>query len=363
MRRITELDAIRGLAAMAVMIYHLDPSAFALHGIRVDLFLVMSGFLLTSIILRKADSGRFLVVFSLRRWFRTWPIYFVAIGAAIFLNRFVPTPFPMDGAYHYLTFTQNITRYWSSTTPAFNHYFEHTWSLAIEEQFYLVWPSLVLLLGRSRLLPAALSLLAMSVTMRALGFHWWLLLARCDGFALGSILAILFQNQEVLERRRKEYQWGFAAFSFAAMVFTVVTTVDTIAMDFDHEMSLRPSLMVLSWNLLFFGLIGLVILNSGHANLRVLRNPVLKFLGQISYGTYLFHPFVFVVTWGVFRFLGIDAPLILDVTKILASLGVASLSWYLIEEPISRLKSFIQYESPAKKAQRAHAPQLGGVRA
>src|SRR5258705_4371602 len=96
MRRITELDAIRGLGAMAVMIYHLKPQAFALHGIRVDLFLILSGFLITTIILKKGDGGRFLVTFSLRRWLRTWPSYFLALGFLVVINPWLPKPFPLD---------------------------------------------------------------------------------------------------------------------------------------------------------------------------------------------------------------------------------------------------------------------------
>src|SRR5258705_5221962 len=113
MRRITELDAIRGLAAMSVMIYHLKPQAFALHGIRLDFFVMLSGYLLTSIILNKADSSGFLFTFSVRRWLRIWPIYFFALILMILVNPWLPKPFPMDGLPYYLTFTQNVTRYWS----------------------------------------------------------------------------------------------------------------------------------------------------------------------------------------------------------------------------------------------------------
>ncbi len=96
-RRITELDAIRGLAAMAVMIYHLKPQAFALHGVRVDLFLILSGYLLTSIILKKGDGFRFLFTFAVRRWLRLWPIYFLTLMLLVLANPWLPKPFPMDG--------------------------------------------------------------------------------------------------------------------------------------------------------------------------------------------------------------------------------------------------------------------------
>jgi peptidoglycan/LPS O-acetylase OafA/YrhL len=343
MRRITELDAIRGLAALAVMIYHLKPEAFALHGIRVDLFLILSGFLITTIILRKGDGVRFLVTFSLRRWLRTWPNYFLALGLLVVANPWLPKTFPLDALPYYLTFTQNITRYWSNSVPPFNRYFAHTWSLALEEQFYLFWPAMVLLLGRRRLIPVALGLIVMSVVLRSQGFHWWLLLARCDGFGFGAVLAVIFLELESVERHRGRLQVGFGLSTLIAIPFVVATTIDTLEMDFGTAMALRPSLMIFAWNLLFFSLIGLVILNTGHPSLRILRNAQLSYLGKVSYGIYLYHSFVFIVLWYAGRALHLGQPLWLDVMKIVATIAVASLSWHWLEQPIVRFKERLRY--------------------
>ncbi|WP_237722655.1 acyltransferase family protein [Singulisphaera acidiphila] len=356
------MDAIRGLAAMAVMIYHLKPQAFALHGVRVDLFLILSGYLLTSIILKKGDGARFLFTFSVRRWLRLWPTYFIAIMLLVLVNPWLSKPFPMDGLPYYLTFTQNVTRYWSNTIPAFCWYFEHTWSLAIEEQFFLFWPVMVMLLGRRRLVPVALALVVMSVVMRSLGTHWWLLVARCDGFAFGSVLAAIFLEREQVERHRAKIQLGLSLTSLFAVGFVVATTTTTLEMDFS-EMSLWPSLMVLSWNLLYFGLIGLVILNTGHPSLRILRDPRLGYLGKVSYGIYLFHSFVFVSLWALGRYLHWGEPVWLDVAKIVLTIVVASISWHWIEQPIANLKDRFRYEPVRTSSLPLNAHRFGGVRA
>ena len=141
---------------MNVLIYHIKPEAFALHGIRVDLFLIMSGYLITSILLRKSEAENFLPTFYLRRILRIWPIYLLALLVLVAANLVLGSPFPMNGLPNYLTFTQNIQHYWTDRVPSFNWYFSHTWSLALEEQFYLVWPLLFGLVGRRRLIPVVI---------------------------------------------------------------------------------------------------------------------------------------------------------------------------------------------------------------
>ncbi|SIO14267.1 Peptidoglycan/LPS O-acetylase OafA/YrhL, contains acyltransferase and SGNH-hydrolase domains [Singulisphaera sp. GP187] len=364
MRRITELDAIRGLAAMSVMIYHLKPQAFALHGVRVDLFFILSGYLLTSIILKKGDGVGFLFTFSVRRWLRIWPIYYIAVILLILVNPWLPKSFPMDGLPYYLTFTQNITRYWSDAIPAFSWYFEHTWSLALEEQFFFFWPIMVLLLGRRRLIPVSVALVVMSVIMRSVGFHWWLLLARCDGFAFGSMLAVIFIEREQVERHRDKIQLGLSLTCLFAVACAATTTATTLGMNFG-EMSLLPSLMILSWNLLYFSLIGLVILNTGHPSLRILRDSRLGYLGKVSYGIYLFHSFVFILIWALARHLNLGEPLWLDVVKVGVTIAVASVSWHWIEQPIANLKERFRYGGPTPRplAQSLNASRFSGIRA
>ena len=150
MRRVSELDAIRGLSALGVMIFHLDSAAFLFQGVRVDLFLLLSGYLVTSIILKRGDAANFYPVFQARRVLRIWPIYYLCLAALVAVNAGLPRPTAIDALPNYLTFTQNIQRYWSDSVPPFKWYYVHTWSLALEQQFYVFWPLLLGLAGRTR---------------------------------------------------------------------------------------------------------------------------------------------------------------------------------------------------------------------
>jgi peptidoglycan/LPS O-acetylase OafA/YrhL len=97
MVRNVELDAIRGIAALVIVWFHLWWMDRFLPGTAVDCFFVLSGYLITSIILKHAGSKDFLLVFYARRGLRIWPIYYLVIVGVAAINAFLPHPFPMDG--------------------------------------------------------------------------------------------------------------------------------------------------------------------------------------------------------------------------------------------------------------------------
>ncbi len=211
MRRVPELDALRGLAALAIVLFHLKMGVFPGFGSAIDLFFVLSGYLITSIVLREWGTRGFLRIFYIRRALRIWPIYYLAIAACYLMNPCLPRPDPLEGSGYFWTYTQFIPGYWGGEIPTFSRLARHTWTLAIEEQFYLFWPVLVGLAGRRWLLAISLPMLLAPVVMRSMGFFPHLLLTRCDGLALGAILAGLLFDQARVERNRRRFQVGFAA--------------------------------------------------------------------------------------------------------------------------------------------------------
>jgi peptidoglycan/LPS O-acetylase OafA/YrhL len=176
--RIAELDGLRGLAAVAVVIAHyLGEVRHGLPGLAigwmgVDLFFVLSGFLIGSIILERKNSPKFLCTFYSRRGLRIIPIYLLTLGfVMLFLAVSRPAPWIDESlpALPYLTFTQNIVM--AARGEYGTLWLLPTWTLAVEEQFYLVIPLLIMVLPSRYLLAAILSGIAMGCGVRAL-FYW-----------------------------------------------------------------------------------------------------------------------------------------------------------------------------------------------
>lgn len=339
--RLPELDGLRALAVLTVIGAHCQAELLLYGWPAVDLFFVLSGYLITSIILEHADSPRFLLPFYFRRGLRIWPIYYLTVSALWLACPYLPRAWNVAGLPWVLTYTQNVSRYWSAGTVEFTAYFRHTWSLAIEEQFYLLWPALILLVGRKRLRPLCLGVIILALVARAGGLHWWTLAARCDGLALGGLLAALGVRPSAPERSR----------SLTPVLFAVggLATLSTIALLV--RLSLRgippypaPSLFLFSINLVWFALVGLAVLHSGHPALRCLRSRGLCYLGQISYGLYLYHFVILAVAGDLARVAGLHGrPLWRDLLLVAVCVGVAVLSWRFVERPLLRLKDRIPY--------------------
>jgi peptidoglycan/LPS O-acetylase OafA/YrhL len=357
MRRIPEFDAVRGLAALAIFVHHAWLPGVGFLSTAVDLFFVLSGYLITTIILQQYERPGFVRVFYARRALRIWPIYYLALLALVVANAFIPGPEPLAAWPYYLTYTQRLACYWFGTEPPFPEGFRHTWTLAIEEQFYLVWPLLLVWLGRRALVPCALAMIAAAVGARAAGFETWILLARCDGLALGAILAWLFSRGPARAARPAPY----AAIGVAAVAYILLAALLP-------RLPFGPSYLVwtrklshfaprmLAINLLYFGLVGCLVCRSGARWLAPLRGRWLAGLGQISYGFYLYHYILlyFVILSGVWSRLG---HLWGGLATLAASLAVATLSWRYVERPVLALKERFDYDrapetAPARPAYR-----------
>jgi len=342
MKRIVELDAIRGLAALLIVFYHMRPE-LSFGWTRVELFLVLSGFLVTTITLKSVGSLRALPTFYARRILRIWPCYFLALAAVVALNPYLNEPFGLDGLPYYLTFTQNLPYYWGAEPPSFSSYFFHTWTLANIEQFYVLWPLGLCLVGPRRLLPIGLGLIGASVALRASGLNPWVLLARCDGLVMGGMLALAMADPERVKRHLARYRQVFAGLIAAAYLVLSWSLADDQGRHYHDAMSLRPSLTVFGSALLYTGLIGLVVTVAGSPRLGWLRRPRVAALGTISYGLYLYHPIVLVAVGRGCRTVGIDQSPWMELLQLTACMLVAFGSYRLIERPMLALKSRLPY--------------------
>jgi peptidoglycan/LPS O-acetylase OafA/YrhL len=195
-KHIPALDGLRGVAILLVLFYHLFNVGifkgwFNYGWIGVDLFFVLSGFLITSILLKSKGKPDYFKNFYLNRALRILPLYFgVLLIFAFIAPYFTPTKWFVSDQVYFWTFTQGyLILKGQNTDPLF-----HLWSLAIEEQFYLVWPFIILILRPKQLLLFSALMLVTTVTVRFI-FHnhyltYGLTVAHMDGLLIGAVIAI-----------------------------------------------------------------------------------------------------------------------------------------------------------------------------
>ncbi|MDR3638009.1 MAG: acyltransferase [Isosphaeraceae bacterium] len=337
MRRIAEFDGVRGLAAVAVVAYHIFMSRLPWGWAAVDVFFVLSGFLITGIVLEHGRSPGFLWAFYMRRGLRIWPIYYLLllIMAVCWVDDAQAIPY-------YLTYTQRLPYYWGGEMPPWTA-MGHTWTLAMEEQFYLIWPALVLLAGKRWTGPLALALAVGSILARLAGFHHMILAGRCDGFAFGGLLAALVADADVEHARQRVLAWACGAGAIAVGLIIALGCVGCLV-DSNGPYGFRWH--VTTATIASFSGVALVAVNTGHRSLVLLRTPFVVYLGSISYGLYLYQYPILMSSEALRKLLGVGPGPILWSTEVLLTAAAAVVSWHLIEKPILRLKDFVPYRSP-----------------
>ncbi len=334
------LDGVRAFAVMAVLFFHLpgaSPGVGLLPGgwIGVDLFFVLSGFLITSILTGEQDKTGTIGLkrFYLRRALRLMPAFAALLLVAMALGASSKSHLPdaLQAGFFAATYTMNWYRAFSDG-PVW--LLGHSWSLAIEEQFYLVWPATLLLVKARQRSKVVVLLLVAVIAWRS-----WLLLhgaspdriyygfdTRADALLIGCLLAV---SPATFPRSLLAGTTALAIIVFTAFVavrvspFTQFVGMPVIAM---------------AAAVLIAGLRG------GNALARGFAWPPFAFTGRISYGLYLWHlPVLDVVSA---KFPGVPG-----VALIALSYLAAVLSFFAIERPFLKLKS--RWEMPCKAVQMA----------
>ena len=355
--RIPELDGIRGIAVLMVLVWHYytaqtgpaEPLSLEaavrkvteLFWSGVDLFFVLSGFLIGGIILEHQARRGFLATFWIRRCCRILPALVLLLLACLvgyhLLDR-VRFAWLFDNLmpwWSYATFTQNIMMGARGTFGG--HFLDVTWSLAVEEQFYIFAPLLVLALGPKvwvRLLPV-LIVAALALRIAFPGFHTFVDTPfRMDSLLTGFLLAAVMRNDEAV-RRLESRRAGLAVLLLLGVAFTLYRAVHGGFGQFEPTTS---GAFAFTWFAFFYGLLILVVLlYRGTIFTALLRAGLLAFFGAISYGLYLYHQPVSGLLHG---WLSADAvPRFNAVTGVafLVSVAAAWLSLRYWENPFVRL--------------------------
>ena len=363
-RRLLPLDGLRGLAATTVICYHINPDSRLLcwAWTLVDLFFVISGFLIGSIIYRGLRENTLqLKNFWVRRVLRVWPVYFMTLGTVLALSamsaEFRGHALAFKEILKALFFIQFTGGYlhpgasWFGMLSSFVPWFGHSWSIASEEQFYVLMPLILLAVGIStrRIFIMALAAIATAQLLLVyLDFVPGLLGTRMQGLALGLALVPLShwltQPQAGMPQARRNALWllAISAVIGALIVGPVFAQVIPAMSDgrvFDAaqgEIFMRRS--VLGMSLLYFAFCGYLIAYPESLAGRFLALKIPVYLGGISYALYMFH----VPVEGVFITL-IGYHLSIASWPMLAAywvvvIGLAHLSRVLVENRFNGMK-------------------------
>jgi len=349
------LTGLRGVAVSCVVLFHIRNIIYqgrTMMGTNIDLtqgylgvdiFFVLSGFLITLLLIEEWESsGKIsLKAFYMRRALRLLPALTVFLSVMIV---YALIAFPYDRAFKTTVVSVASLGYSTNWLMAFHLYAEdqilsHTWSLAIEEQFYLVWPLLFIFLlrcglrRRTILIIVAVAILSV-LFYRVTAFHSGAPLVRIyngtdmrgDSLLIGCLAAMLLA-WNVLPRLFQR------ALGIAAFISTLVITMYLTG----HNRG-----AVLSSGFTIYGLAVAIVLISlvrepPRLALRLLECRPLVWLGEISYAVYLWHFFAITLAmrW-------IDSPAMVSLMAMAFTLAFASLSYYLIEKPFLRLKKRFQ---------------------
>lgn len=327
---VPQLDGLRAVAVLMVFLHH----AFAvpLLWCGVDLFFILSGFLITNILLR--DSGRMsfgalLRNFYLRRAQRILPAYLLSLALIAVL---LPQPWGRLWPF-YAFFLQNLPYglHWIGFGPLVP-----LWSLAVEQHFYLVWPFVVFFLPRRGLIPVLLGIVVAVPLLRAVCTPldlppeaiYALTPFRIDAMAAGALAAVLLPLVPVERSRRLAI-----GASIAGMVaYALLARHHWFRRD-AHSITFNT--LAYSLNILVLGgvFVWTVLGDARHWAIRLLASTPLRALGRVSYAFYLFHLTV-LLYMGRFVARHWVAP-----ATFVGALLLASLSWFALEQPVLRWRN------------------------
>jgi len=335
-----ELDGLRGLAILWVVLYHCHPrlegtwlyyaSLWGWAG--VILFFALSGFLITSILLETRDKPHYFHNFHARRALRIWPVYIlllavVYLNAPWFIGPGVVEAVKTAPWLAYIFLVQNL--FHLTLPPTIGP----TWALAIEEQYYFLWAPLVRWLRRPWMLAGILAGALVASPWLRMG-HWsWLTpthtLIHLDGIAWGSLLAL---GMHTLKLSRRVWLW-MGLGGMVAGIWAAATVAGGTAF-LDSALAVG-----------FAGGVLALIASTGARNPlnAALRRGPLAFYGRISYGLYMTHIAVFVYFgWFDLRMdrYGVAGNLAVVGFRLAASTAVATALWYGFESQILKLKRY-----------------------
>ncbi|MHB8303122.1 MAG: acyltransferase family protein [Acidobacteriaceae bacterium] len=307
-----ELDGIRGIALLAVMLSHGGPlilrggmlSKILVYSMvpgwsGVELFFVLSGFLITGILLKTKSAENYFSSFYARRFLRIFPIYYFAVTLGILVaahhswwNAQLPPLLKTRISYYF--YLQNWPMFWQHGLFIQGNAFGHFWSLAVEEQFYIIWPLVIWLLPETAILWLCTGGLIAALPLRVYMVHLYaedftamaLTSSRVDGLLVGVMLAIFLRRGQIPMR------WIILMLASGASVIAYIAL-------FHHTELIAtylymPTVGITGFSLLAGGLLALSQHPIGWLRW-ILTARGLRIIGKYSYGMYIYHIPIYVI--------------------------------------------------------------------
>lgn len=385
------LDGVRGLAVLMVLVFHFVGSTEPVNGLEraivavtkygaygVELFFVLSGFLITGILYDSRGKPNYFRDFYMRRTLRIFPLYYGVLILTFLVAPLIPA---LTGpALDYLVDRQAwawlyaVNVYIARQGEWSFSYLQHFWSLAVEEHYYLFWPLVVYgLVNRPRMLVAvclgtAVIALAARMTGTLMGLSWWTTYVftpfRLDGLALGAFIAVMARQAGGLDLLAHALP-RFAAVAGAAYIASFAWMRLASSQGIEVAMTLRAGLVQA-----LLGCLLLWALLAPHRSIvsRLFRSRSLMYLGTYSYGLYVYHHFISYymstnhTVLDLARWLGSHtaAMALQAVLGMAVSLAVAYVSYEYFEKRFLRLKRYFETTSREPAPEREPATlQLG----
>jgi len=347
MKRIPEIDGLRALAIIMVIAYHyfnnlLSVNSTSLYYLKlltnqmwsgVDLFFIISGFLISTLLFKSRGRASYFKDFYIKRFFRIFPIYYGVLILYVFI-RYFSCHVILEGdeipMWSYFVYLQNF--FFAKYNNLGVSILSVSWSLAVEEQFYLVWPIMIYIFNRKNFLVFLCILLALCLLVRFSVSNDYtrifVLPSRMDGLILGSLIGYLYVfYNDVLKK----------------ISISLIIIIGSLVCFFYYIMIFLIDSNFMGVNVfpivIFYSVLLLLVLNSRELFIkRLLRNKLLYHISSISYGVYLYHMIIISLFFYIFKGSNPSLTTYLDLILITISLIVTYLvsyvSFHKIERPL-----------------------------
>ncbi len=329
MKRIVAIDSLRGIAVLMVIGIHYEIPGFRSGFFGVDIFFVISGYLITSLIINEFNQNHIINLprFYLRRVLRLYPALLLLI---IFLSPFLSIQTIFSALFYFYNWARALQLF-----PVSSEFVGHLWSLSVEEQFYLIWPPILYFLLRSRikkvelffvplifavfsfLVRIVLLYLGNSVDRIVMGID-----THSDGLFIGCALALLLAFEVAIPKRIEKF---LVSFPIMALILAVRI-----------EINYNLSFVAVGYFIIALAVAVLIFWIAKQPSMLVIRfltNRPLAWVGKVSYGLYLWH-------WPIWTLFHRFAPTnpYLGWISLVITFAVTFLSFQYYESPILRLK-------------------------